>query len=295
MKINLSIGIQAPIQFHPRSVGPHKFKKIPPMRPTLLPIVATVGLFTGASHAVVLIQDDFTGLAANTLSGTSPGTYAAGLTAAGGSSTWSANTSFRANGAIVAAGSVDNGMDGAASLTLGTYITSARNTASGRFTMTATIAGPTGGNADNSTWVSVGFFNNPIAVGGSFFAGTGQATSLTRRVDSSDYFAGPATNNSLNVINGTGTRTFTTVLDLTPAGGYNGTNNYGTVTFFSDNGPAAGNSFTYTTQQNFTGIGFTFNNEPNSALSNFTLEQVPEPSAAMLGALGVLSLLRRRK
>ncbi len=263
------------------------------MKSKLLPFLAVSGLLTASSQAVVIIQESFGGLVGDPLNGTFADVFASGITSAGGSSTWGASTSFKANGSLENTG---NATDGSASLTLGSYINNAKGTANGKFTLTATIAAPTGSDNDNGTWVSVGFFNAAIASGEMFVENSkGIATSLTRRVDSSDYFPVPGTGNSINAITGTGTRTYTTVLDFTLGGGYNGTSNFGTVTFFSDNGPVGGNSFTYTSTQDFTGIGFTFNDSPNSALSNFKLEQVPEPSAVLLGAIGALALLRRRK
>lgn len=49
-------------------------------------------------------------------------------------------------------------------------------------------------------------------------------------------------------------------------------------------------------EANYTSVGFAFaNGATDGTLQSFSLTQIPEPSAALLGGLGMLALLRRRR
>lgn len=81
-----------------------------------------------------------------------------------------------------------------------------------------------------------------------------------------------------------------------------GTGNW-TATWFAKNST----DLTYTTvrstaavlqssEANYNSVGFAFStNATDGTLASFSLTQVPEPSAALLGGMGLLALLRRRR
>jgi len=257
-----------------------------------------------ASAAVILIEEKFGGLSSSDLNSTSADTFHSGITSAGGSATWVAATTFKADGSVT--GSSDSRRS--AYLNLGSYINAAKGTSTGLFTMQVTLAKPDG--TTNTHWITAGFAwqNNPNT--GAWFNGTttaegstaGVATMMYRANGDIDQYGGLATSNEV-LANDTvfsGTRTLTITLDLTQAGGYNGTNNFGKVTFGANTG--AGNtyqqygSYTYTSNTNFGSLLLSMNNSTvGSGYDSLTLTQIPEPGAALLGGLGLLALLRRRR
>lgn len=49
-------------------------------------------------------------------------------------------------------------------------------------------------------------------------------------------------------------------------------------------------------EANYTSVGFAFSSATvDGTLQSFSLTQIPEPSAALLGGLGLLAMLRRRR
>jgi MYXO-CTERM domain-containing protein len=59
-------------------------------------------------------------------------------------------------------------------------------------------------------------------------------------------------------------------------------------------GAQIGSTFTYTTNPTITRVGFVSDGS-GGQVSAFQLTAVPEPTAALLGTLGMLALLRRRR
>jgi hypothetical protein len=126
-----------------------------------------------------------------------------------------------------------------------------------------------------------------------------------------DQFAGALSTNQVapDDIQYSGNRTLRVTLDLTPSGGYNGSDNFGTARFAADVG--VGNSFqefgtfTYMSDAPFGSILLSVlggNTDPlqtvTTTYGELTLVQVPEPSVALVGGLGVVALMlchRRRK
>jgi hypothetical protein len=164
-------------------------------------------------------------------------------------------------------------------LNLGSYINDAKGTAAGKFELTMTI-GPTTG-----AWLSLGFAaeNTPNTLkdftntGSGTAATTGLATIIYRAtgaVGELDMFGGTTLTNALDGPDGnTGFRTLTVTLNLTPAGGYNGTSNFGTVTW-SDSVLGTLGSYTYTTTRTFGSILITESASSSGTISALSLTQV---------------------
>ena len=246
--------------------------------------------FYTAQAEIILIQENFGGDGTGNLNGTNADTFLPAITTAGGNDTWSGRTSFKNNGDLVAGGL----LDGTIALSLGSYINAAKNTATGLFTLNVTMTQPVGG-----TWVSVGFLtgNNSNA---NFVFNNGLGTSLHRTNDTgTNYFRGPGTSVA-GIDPGvlTGTVTFTTVLDLRPEGGYNGTTNFGTVHFSNSLGVGGVQSATFDANQDFNHVGFSYTGADLVAnLSQFQVTQIPEPSSLILMGVALLAVvgLRSRK
>ncbi len=228
---------------------------------------------TGASKILIRQNFDGTGVALN---GTTADTFDSGITAAGGSSTWVAAANFLDNGVVSLATRV------AAYLNLGSYIDDTRETADGLFDLTMTISPTTG------TWISLGFAkeNNPNTLkdftntGSGTAATTGLGTIVYRATSAPgelDMWGGPLTAGAVDGPDGnTGNRTITVTLDFTPAGGYNGVNNFGKVTWSDDVLKTLG-SYTYATARNFGSILITDSLNSSGTISALTLTQIWPP------------------
>ena len=271
---------------------------------TLKARLLTLGLFGLALTSplsaanVTVLSEAFGGLSGSNLAGTTADTFDSAITTAGGSSNWVANAAFKADGSVAS-------NSGSAYLNLGNYINNLKGTADGKFILTATIGQPSG-----SFWISVGFSAANLSTDQSAtnFVGafTGVATAVNRVTGATgnEYFGKGITAATTNPDAGifSGAVTFTTTLDFTTAGGYNGTSNFGTATFTNSFNSVVG-SYTYTTNQTFTGLGFTASSTSGtiSALSlvQVTASAVPEPATYAawmgLGLLGVAACRRFRR
>jgi len=261
-----------------------------------------------SAHAAVIVSETFGGTSAD-LQGKTATSFATGITTAGGSNVWQANTAFNRDGTTVGFGTGNTG--GSAYLNLGTYIDAAKGTATGKFTLTATL------NVTSGSWLALGFagetapsigrnFTNNPSIGGTT---TGYANMLVRGNGTAgdiDAFAGSAATNQRNADDTVFSTTATLIitLDFTTAGGYNGTTNFGTASFQASYGagPTVFNydPFTYTTNAPIGSLllswaGSDALGDGTGSYSNISLSQIPEPSAALLGAFGFLALLRRRR
>lgn len=259
-----------------------------------LPITLLIAVQSLPAFSAILISESFGGSASDPLHGTTADIYS-GIT--NGSSTWNASSDFKASGAVVTSGMTFNRT---AYLSVGSYINDSRGTATGKFILTATIAPVTEGGT--GAWASVGFLGgSSISLDGNFAGSTstmGYGNAILRKEDSSasDYFGGVGATGGLNPGNFQNViSSFTITLDFTPAGGYNGTTNFGTATFSRAGNPTT-YSYTYTSQIGITAIGITTNASGNSVFSDLVLTQVPEPSTMLLsGVAGFGLLLNRRR
>jgi hypothetical protein len=178
------------------------------------------------------------------------------------------------------------------------------------FELTMTISQTTG-----ASWISLGFgVENTPSTDRDFTGGTNvspQPTLTTNGIGTIFYRAqtaspkgelkmvgGPANANPVSYPgNYTGPRTLTVTLDLT---GYNGTSNFGKVTW-SDSQLGVIGSYTYTVARNFGSILITgaggATAPSTGTISNLTLSQsIPEPATMGLLLLGsVMGLRCRRK
>lgn len=226
----------------------------------------------------VLIAEAFSGTA-TALNGKTADVFSPLIASSGGSSTWVAASNFLQSGAA-------SGGTGSAYLNLGTFINSAKGTAQGKYQLTATLAPTTG------SWLSLGFATQNLPSTLKSFTNTGSGVTTTGAgtiiYRAQTGVVAPNTNGELdmfgysnqNAVDGpdgnTGARTITTTLDLTPAGGYNGTTNFGTVTW-ADSVLGTIGTFTYTTTRDFGSILISGANPFTGAISNLSLTQILPP------------------
>jgi autotransporter-associated beta strand protein len=244
------------------------------------PDVTTWAFTTTAFQSIVV--ENFTS-SSGLLNGTSADIFASGITSAGGSATWVASNSFLENGAVNVATNT------AAYLNLGSYVNATKGTDAGKFKLAMTISETTG------TWISLGFAVENAPSTARNFTNTGSGTATTNGLGTIVYraqTANPLTTGELDMWGGpgsatgavdgpepnTGTRLLTVELDLTPAGGYNGTNNFGKVTWFDAIRGQLG-SYTYTANRNFGAILITQATNTSGTIGSLVLSQggLPEP------------------
>jgi MYXO-CTERM domain-containing protein len=234
-----------------------------------------------AAAATVIVAENFGGLSTTNLAGTTADTFSSAIVTAGGSATWAGHEQFKADGSV--AGTIA----GSAYLNLGSYINATKGQTNGLFELTATISPVTG------TWLTVGFSSSSApGTGNTFINGGGLGTMAYRANGDIDQWAGSGSSNQVAAddITFSGNRTLTITLDLR---NHNGTSNFGSVSF-SDSVAGVFGSFNYTSNQNFNSILLS-TATTQGTYSDLTLTQVPEPGAALLGGLGLLALLRRRR
>ncbi len=249
---------------------------------------------TTAFGETVLISHDFGGLDSENLNGKTATVFSSALTSAGGSDTWTASTAFKANGDVTA-GSSESGA--AALLGVGSYINDHMGTTDGIFSLTATLNPTSGGGAN---FLSLGYFTVPIDLDEDFAsdASSARATALTRvsSINAKEYYVGPGAAGSAEGTDGFGQRTYSIVLDFTPASGY-GTTNSGTITFHSDKVGDTPSVLYFSSVQSLTYIGITRDDDVAGNFSNFEFTQIPEPSTFLLmviAGMGLTVFLRRR-
>ncbi len=242
---------------------------------------------------IVLVSHDFGGLNTDTLNGKTATVFSTDITSAGGSSTWVASNDFNADGTMSGGGS------DAARLHLGSYINDSMGSATGKFSLTATLNPSAGGGGTD--FLSLGYFTGPIGLGDDFASDSNKyaiGTAITRRSSTgiSEYYAGPRTDNSFNPINGVGTRTYTIDFDFTPASGYDEISNFGTITFHSDNDGGSSTSYILNSAKDIQYIGITRDDDVAGIFSDLEFTQIPEPSSLFLliiAGMG-LAIWRRR-
>lgn len=204
------------------------------------------------ASAVPLVVENFSG-ASDPLNGTLAETFSDAILNAGGSAAWGAASGFRENGAV--SGTTSS----AAFLNLGSYINDTKGTAAGKFELVMTIAEVSG-----ASWFSMGFvgssapsttgnFTNLNGVATIIYRGQGGVASPNTSGEL-DMFGGLTNTNAVDgPDNNTGFRTLTVSLDFTPAGGFDGAANFGTVSW-SDSVLGVLASYTYPTSRSFNSI-----------------------------------------
>ena len=235
------------------------------------------------NSSTFLITEAFGGTA-TALHGSSADTFSPLITAAGGSPNWVAASGFLQSGAA-------SGGNGSAHLNLGTFINSTKGKPEGKFKLSATLAPTTG------SWFTLGFASQNVPSTLKNFTNTGSGVTTTGVATliyrSQTGVAAPSANGELDLFGGTsntnsvdgpdgntGPRAVTITLDLTPGGGYNGTNHFGTVTW-SDSVLGTIGSFTYTSARDFGSILISGANPFTGAITNLALEQVLPAVAAL--------------
>lgn len=255
------------------------------MKTKITPPFAALGMLCACilptQAAITIVAENFGGNSTTNLAGINADTFAAGITTAGGSATWVGSAQFKADGSVL------SGFSRSVHLNLGTYINGAKGQSNGLFELKTTISPTTG------TWLSFGFSNSsaPSAIGNFTDLG-GLGTMAYRANGDIDQWAGVGSGNERapDDVLFTGNRTLTVTLDLR---NHNGTNNFGSVSF-SDSVEGVFGSYNYAANQNFNSILLSTASTSGS-YSALSLTQIPEPSAALLGGLGLLALLRRRR
>lgn len=244
-------------------------------------------LWSTTTMGGVIVSESFGG-GGGALDGTTADTFAAGISAAGGSSTWVAAGTFLDDGSVTSAGG-----NSGAYLNLGTYIDDAKGTSTGLFELTMTISEVTPNAAGGGEWISLGFSTlNAPATNTNFTGGTaeGIATIIRREIedDDLDMFVGPQTAGSIPGPEETGARTLTITLDFRPGTG-NGEITYTDSLLGVIGGPTA------LPNESFGAIYISEAGNSGGTIRNLTLTQIPEPASIALLGLGGLMMLRRRR
>lgn len=199
-----------------------------------------------------------------------------------GGGTW-VSSDWRANGTIATNTTVSND-DGA-------YLSFTPTTGK-IYTLSMTATQPTGGNANG--WLGLGFTAGNTASDTSFTTATINAAPwlLWRPSDATAPSQvvtrlGPAlTVDNVNEGAFTGTQTLTMVLNTQAA--------LWTAEWFVG-GVSVRSAEAYATNPTINHVGFARENGQGPTITSFSLTSIPEPSVALLGGLGMLAMLRRRR
>lgn len=257
------------------------------MKTKITPPFAALGMLCAiilpTQAAITIVAENFGGNSTTNLAGTTADTFAAGITTANGSATWGGSALFKADGSIA-----NTQFSRLVYLNLGSYINAAKGQSNGFFELKTTISPTTG------TWLSIGFSNSSApSASANFTNGGGLGTMAYRANGDIDQWAGVNNGNEIAADNVlfTGNRTLTVTLDLRDYNVVN--NNFGSVSF-RDSVAGVFGSYNYTANQNFNSILLSTASTSGS-YSALSLTQIPEPGTALLGGLGLLALLRRRR
>lgn len=232
------------------------------------------GLYAQVHAATTIYADDFSGTSGTNLSGLAPDTRP-------GTETWNTSTT---EGAWKA--------DGSMPVNTGTDLNGNRNAflpftplLSKVYTLSMTV-NVTAGDSD---WFALGFAElGATGTGDQFHSQNTTAWILQRHKGDQfpdDTFSGPNANGGVNHIFADGPQNLKIVLDTTTA--------LWTVDFFRNDVHLR--EFTYGTNPTINHVGFSKFDDASGTVDNFSLTVIPEPSAALLGGLGMLALLRRRR
>jgi len=258
---------------------------------TLLAVALATAQIASAA-TILLVEEKFDG--DNTaLAGKTADFFDQAIIDAGGSASWSTGTAvFRRDG------SVSTTELRSIHLNLGSYINATKGQENGLFELSVTIS------ETAEAWLSVGFsiHNAPLFNGVFTTPNTdGIGTMAYRNTGEIAGWAGPRTSAGAtgNTAAQSGNQKLTITLDLR---NHNGTDNFGTVSFHAS-GPGdvfgtgtgwSGSTYSYQSDQDFGSILLS-TNRSSGTYSDLTLSQIPEPGVALLGGLGLLMLLLRRR
>lgn len=256
----------------------------------LLAAAFSVGTVT-SSAAVVLFQDNFSGLGSANLNGTTPDITQ-------GTTAWVADTEYKANGTGTATPTTNVSIRGY--LTLGGLIDDNRGNTDALYTLSATLNITSAGT--DTLWHGFGFWDED-APAENFASSPSDGTAWMLRRANADLqtFLGPRATNGLTETgaspsNVAGTVDLQIVLDLTD---WNGTTNWGSVEYYGKLSAAPtynliANSELGATNSTFRAVGIG-GGIANGDFDSFELSQVPEPGSLALVALGGLFLASRRR
>jgi hypothetical protein len=261
-------------------------------------LTAAVGLAATPVFAVTTLYfDDFSGASTSVLNGTTPDTTI-------GTNTWTAknttNTSFRADGSIA-------GTSGSNAQNTGSAFLSFTPTVGRIYTLEVRLSQPTGTVA--AEWVGIGFSNNltvdsthnMTAPNGGMPWVLWRNNGAHTNTDNVEAYPGRGAfpSNGAASVDYTGTRTLTINLD-TRASAWkaewfvDGTSFYSYTYTALATDPGSFQNFDGNPTINQVSISRSRFTQPDFVSFSLT-EAIPEPSAALLGGLGLLALLRRRR
>lgn len=238
-----------------------------------LAALAALALAVGTTQAATIYNHDFGGLATDGLNGVTPDTTT-------GANTWTASTNINADGSIASLGTTTDSAWLAFTPQSGFV-----------YTLTAVMGQAKGGTgSEGGSWMAMGFSASNTT---STFQGTPNNTSpwaLHRSTGNGNNvvsFAGPGATVSEDHGAFVGTITMSIVLDTTDtqwtATWFQGATELREVTYAVDANPTISH------------VGFGRSNRAVGPVESFTLTAIPEPTTALLGGLGMLALLRRRR
>jgi len=235
--------------------------------------------FAAQTNGATIFSDNFTAGTNGALNGQAPQERP-------GLETWRASSNYTVN--IAGDGVVTSSGSGSANLALPAFDLNSI------YTVTATVTN----NRTDTNWIGIGFTTQTTNTNAWNVAGTGTYWMLWRGNDEIRAFDGTGATSSSGATGVTAAGVSNTLdlrvmLDFTAPG-------FGLATYMYKN-PNATDWTIYTTsnitearRNGINSVGFTTLNN-NISISSFEYALVPEPSSALLGGLGLLALLRRRR
>lgn len=269
---------------------------------SLITTTAASLLFVTSSHAATLFADNF-----NRADGTNLNASTAGKSGSLGALNWveqhgglgGADALISSNTLTLGENNTAGGNSAFATAYLNHNFIDGIITTGGEFTVSVDLVGPiASGGGTRLTGFTVG---NSLA----------EVTNWNKNAPAftSDFFIGydPTGTTEVRILtNGSGTNAHQEVIDLSTTGAtlsvrFSGISNFNmgsTVNYeaFIDGGTAIKTgSFTWSgTDENYLNVYSNYTSN-SGTLDNFSVTAIPEPSAALLGGLGLLALLRRRR
>ncbi len=254
----------------------------------------TSALFTlnlSAATMVTLVEYNFTGKSStDSLNGQAVTTTQA-FQDAGGGTAWVANERFKADSSQVTGSNAEF----LAYITLGTYINDHKGKETGLFELTGTMNVSGVGNV-----APIGFSRlaaPPLNVRA--FSADAQGWGTVSLSSAGGVISRLANTGTYENYGATSTSPITIVLDFRPSSGYNGTDNFGTISWRNNTGILGDAAITTNVAFNSIAISNQISigeTRPQLMSGSFTLTQIPEPSsAALLGGAFVLAAVRRRR